>query len=267
MEPQTNEKSEHEIVKNVIVMDEEPELNEETPNVSPKKPILTLPAAVLTGFVILALAILFVVPGMTKTATQEPSEDAPTTPTSVDKDIVTLRSGDHVKGDASSADILLFTYSDSDCPFCARFHPTVQSILTDYKGRVAWVYRQFPLEMHPNAYTEALALECAAQLGGDKAFFSYLDTVVNVTLNADPKSNEALTTFAKNEGIDANQFKSCLAEASVTNKIDADIAEANKIGARGTPFSIAVNKKTGEQVVIPGAYPLDAVKQMIDGIL
>lgn len=232
-----------------------------------KKPLLTVPAAILTGFVVLALAVILVVPKASTPPTDTPKNEAPTTPTSIDTESAKLRSSDHVKGDAGTAEVVLITYSDSDCPYCAKFHPTVQSVLTEYKGRVAWVYRQFPLEMHPNAYTESIAMECAAKLGGNTAFFTYLDTVVNVTLNADPKSNEALTTFAKNEGIDGTQFKTCLADNSVTTKIDTDIAEANKIGARGTPFSIAVNQKTGKQVVIPGAYPLEDVKEMINSIL
>jgi len=91
--------------------------------------------------------------------------------------------------------------------------------------------------------------------------------VINVTLTPDPKSNETLITLAEKQGIDATAFKACFADESIAKKVDSDIAEAEKIGARGTPFSIAVNKKTGKQVVIPGAYPLDAVKQMIDSIL
>jgi len=235
---------------------------------SSKKFTLTLPAAVLTGFALIALAIILVVPGLNKETTKPAEETAaPETPTSVDKDVVKLREGDHVKGDAATAEVLLFTYSDSDCPFCAKFHPTVASVLTDYKGKVAWVYRQFPLDMHPNAYTESIGLECAAKLGGNTAFFSYLDSIINVTLTPDPKSNETLITLAEKQGIDGAAFKNCFADEGIAKKVDAEIAEAGKIGARGTPFSIAVNKNTGEQVVIPGAYPLDAVKQMIDSIL
>jgi len=234
-----------------------------------KKTVLTLPAAVLTGFALIALAIILVVPGANKATPSEipAAQQAPETPTSVDKEVVTLRANDLVKGDAATAEILLFTYSDSDCPFCARFHPTVQSVLTNYKGKVAWVYRQFPLDMHPNAYTEAVAMECVAKLGGNTKAFTYLDSIINTTLTPDPKSNETLITIAKNEGIDGAAFKSCFSNESIAQKVDKDIADAGTIGARGTPFSIAVNKKTGEQVVIPGAYPLEAMNEMIDSIL
>jgi|GEM_PF-581647 len=274
MEPQEKKENEETVIEkdieDTVVINEESVVlkhSEHLETVPGKKPLLSLPAAILTGFALLALAIILVVPGMNKGTGAKPADEAPKIPTSVEADVAKLRTTDHVKGNAETAEVLLITYSDSDCPFCARFHPTVQTTLTDYKGKVAWVYRQFPLDMHPNAYTESLALECAAKLGGDKTFFSYLDTIVNVTLTPDPASNETLLTFAKNEGLDVDQFKACFADKNIVKKIDADIDEANKIGARGTPFSIAVNKRTGEQVVIPGAYPLDEVKQMIDSIL
>ncbi|MFZ4500358.1 MAG: DsbA family protein [Minisyncoccia bacterium] len=231
-----------------------------------KKPTLSLPAAVLTGLALIALAIILTVPGMKKTADTAPAETAPELPTSIPSDIAKLQADDHVQGDKNAA-VIVIEYSDTDCPFCSKFHPTLKSVVADYKGKVAWVYRHFPLDMHPNAYTEAIALECAAKLGGNSAFWNYLDEVVDVTLEANPTSNNALTTFATNIGINAESFKQCFSSPEAIASVDANIAEATKIGARGTPFSIAVNQKTGEQVIIPGAYPLEEVKKMIDSIL
>jgi protein-disulfide isomerase len=140
--------------------------------------------------------------------------------------------------------------------------------MNEYKGKLVWVYRLYPLTgLHPNAATEAVALECVAQLGGQDAFNKYLDTVTNVTLNNDPKSNEALTAYATAEGIDATAFKSCVAGTAASDRVKASATEAEKIGARGTPFSIAVNLKTGKQVIIPGAYPLEDVRKDIDSLL
>lgn len=276
MEPQKETNNDETVlekdVQDTIVINEDEVVvthSEHSELIPVKKFVLTLPMAILTGFALLALAIMLVVPGLKKdSGNTAPDAQAPETPTSVDKNVVKLRADDLVRGDASKAEVLLFTYSDSDCPFCAKFHPTVASVLADYQGKVAWVYRQLPLDsLHPNAYTEAMAMECVAKLGDNTKAFNYLDKLVNITLTPDPKSNETLITLAKEQGIDGEAFKNCFTDTSISKKIDASIAEAGKIGARGTPFSIAVNKKTGEQVVIPGAYPLDAVKEMIDSIL
>ncbi len=78
---------------------------------------------------------------------------------------------DHIRGNPD-APVTLVEYSDFECPFCKRFHPTVKRIVDEYGGRVRWVYRHFPLdEIHPvKARREAAAAECAAELGGNDAF-------------------------------------------------------------------------------------------------
>lgn len=250
-----------------ILLYMEPQTQETQTTHQVKKPVLSLPAALLTGLALIALAIVFTVPGMKQGSdTTAPAETAPEMPTSIPAELAKIQADDHVQGDKNAA-VIVIEYSDTDCPFCSKFHPTLKSVVADYKGRVAWVYRHFPLDMHPNAYTEAIALECAAKIGGNGAFWNYLDEVIDVTLEANPTSNNALTTFATDIGINAESFKQCFSSPEAIASVDANIAEATEIGARGTPFSIAVNQKTGKQVIIPGAYPLEDVKKMIDSIL
>ncbi len=229
-----------------------------------KQPSISLPAAILSGAVVIAIALI-VVFAPKKAATVDTT--VPGEITSVPADVATIRANDHVRGNAATAEVAIIEYSDSDCPYCVRFHPTLEQVYSEYNGKVAWVYRHFPLSIHPNAVTEAVALECAAQLGGNDAFNKYLDTVINVTLNPDPTSNQALTAYATAQGIDAALFKQCAAGTTASNRVKADMTEAQAIGAQGTPFSILVNLKTGEQLIIPGAYPIEEVRARIDSLL
>lgn len=88
-----------------------------------------------------------------------------------------ILSTDYVKGD-KNARFTLIEYSDIDCPFCKRFHPTAQKLIDSYTGQISWVYRQFPLDqLHPNARTKAEGARCAGKLGGAETFWKYLDTV------------------------------------------------------------------------------------------
>src|SRR3989344_7899897 len=58
---------------------------------------------------------------------------------------------DHLRGNAD-AKVFLVEYSDLECPFCAQFHETAKQLIDEYDGRVAWIYRHFPLDsIHPNA--------------------------------------------------------------------------------------------------------------------
>ena len=72
---------------------------------------------------------------------------------------------DHIIG-AKKPKVTLIEYSDFECPFCQRFHPTTKQLLEKYPNDVALVYRHFPLEsIHPNARAYAVASECAGQQG------------------------------------------------------------------------------------------------------
>ena len=54
---------------------------------------------------------------------------------------------DHILGNPD-APVKLIEFSDFECPFCKRFHPTMKRLMDEYgeDGRVAWVYRHFPLD-------------------------------------------------------------------------------------------------------------------------
>ncbi len=234
-----------------------------------KSPAMSIPAAILTGAVIIGLAIVFAF-GPKKSATsptavvnnQEPTTESPT---SVSPAIVTVRPVDYVYGD-KNAQVIIFEYSDSDCPFCQQFHKTMKDTLAKYSGKVAWVYRFFPLNIHPNSYNEAVALSCVGELGGQKAFWAFLDSVMDMTLTPGDASTKALTSTAMRSGVDGNLFTACIKNAD-TAQIDTDITTAKKIGAKGTPFSIAVNTKTGAQQIIPGAVPAEFLEQIIESLL
>lgn len=88
-----------------------------------------------------------------------------------------VRKDDHVRG-AKNPKVYVVEYSDFECPFCKQFHPSLQQALTDYKDKVAVVYRHFPLEsIHPSARILAEGSECAAEIGGEDAFWEYHDKV------------------------------------------------------------------------------------------
>src|SRR3989344_3696674 len=75
-----------------------------------------------------------------------------------------IASGDHIRGNPD-APVIIVEYSDFECPFCKRFHETMQQATAEYGDQVAWVYRHFPLDqLHSKARKEAVASECASEL-------------------------------------------------------------------------------------------------------
>lgn len=84
---------------------------------------------------------------------------------------------DHVRG-SKTAQIALIEYSDYECPFCHRVHPTITQLMKDYDGKIMWIYRHFPLSFHPQAMPLANGAECANELGGSDAYWKFTDKVM-----------------------------------------------------------------------------------------
>ena len=169
------------------------------------------------------------------------------------------------KGD-KNAKISIVEYSDTECPFCKRFHATMQQVLADYEGDVNWVYRHFPLtSLHSKAIREAEATECAGEQKGNDGFWAYIDRMFEITPANNGLQDSQLPEIAQYVGLDVGKFQECLDSGKYKDKIQDQIAEAQKTGARGTPYSVIIS---GDQnIPIPGALPYEQVKAMLDPLI
>ncbi len=174
---------------------------------------------------------------------------------------------DHVRGD-KNAKVALVEYSDLECPFCKTFHKTALQVMDEYKGKIKWVYRHYPLSFHANAQKEAEASECVADLGGEDAFWKYIDAIYErTTANGTGFALDKLAPLAVEMGVNEAKFTECLDSGKNTQKVKDQMAQGSKEGVSGTPGNILLEIKSGKTVVIPGAVPLDQIKPSIDGLL
>ncbi len=177
---------------------------------------------------------------------------------------------DHIRGNPN-AEVVIVEYSDFECPFCKRFHPTMRQVLAEYgaSGKVAWVYRHFPIDqLHPvKARKEAVAAECANELGGNEAFWKFTDRFFEVTpSNNDTDIDTVLPQIAKEIGLDEAQFASCLGSGKYDAHIEENVQDALATGGTGTPWNIVVTR-SGEKYPLSGAQSYDVVKELIDLVL
>ncbi|HXF44191.1 MAG TPA: DsbA family protein [Candidatus Paceibacterota bacterium] len=232
-------------------------------NIKPEKRDWLLPGSIVIAAVLISVSLLYNA-GSGKNgdaANLAPDKNTPTT-----ADIRSVSSEDHILGSAS-ADIIIVEYSDLECPFCKRFHPVMKQVLASYGSEVAWVYRHLPLDsLHSKARKEAEATECAAELGGNDAFWAYVDKIFEVTPSNNGLDLTLLPKIAKDIGLDEAKFTVCLDSGKYASKIQSDVDDATKAGARGTPFSLVLKDKKIAGT-IPGALPFDQVKLLIDAVL
>jgi protein-disulfide isomerase len=225
------------------------------------KSTFSTPIAIVMAGVIIAGALYF---------SDAKKEVVPKVPVKVASGLDQVRpisADDHIRGNPN-AEVIVVEYSDTECPFCSRFHETMKQIMNEYgkNGKVAWVYRHSPIDqLHSKARNEAVALECATELGGNEKFWEYTDRIYAITPannGLDPAELPKIATFV---GLDATKFNICLTSGKYNSKIQTDLENAQATGGGGTPWSVVISKKGNTS--INGALPYAQVKQLIDSLL
>lgn len=224
---------------------------------------IAIPGAIVVAGLLIAGAVIFGGNGgQNPGQNQEQPEGDPTV-------VLPITEDDHVLG-SPNATITIVEYSDIDCPFCKGFHETMKQIIEEYgpTGEVAWVYRNFPLTViHPNAARHAEAAECVASLGGNQAFWDYLDVLFENAPGNEQTDPSRYGEFAEEVGVSASDLQACIDSGEQRAKIEAQFNQALDAGATGTPFNVVVVEGEDPVVLPGGAVPYDRLKSVIDQIL
>lgn len=228
---------------------------------------LFVPASIVIAGLIIAGAIFFT---GDRSAVENPA--IPNQPSTAQQTVKVdpINNKDHIIGDIN-AEVVVIEYSDFECPFCGRFHPTMEKIMSEYgdSKKVAWVYRHFPLDkIHKDARPAAEATECVAELNGNDAFWAYSKKL----FEGQPSSltAENLKKNAEAIGVNGDAFTACVESGRHKETVEAQYQSGLRLAQAdpdfGTPYSVIV-AKDGRQVVIAGAQPYEVVKKAIDSLL
>lgn len=235
------------------------------------KSSIAVPAAIVIAAALIAGAIYLNGKDKTPPATNQPTPEEVT--------IRPVDETDHIRGNPN-APIMLVEYSDYDCPFCSQFHTTMTRAIEKYgtTGKIAWVYRHFPLkQLHPNAPKIAAASECVAELGGNEAFWKFTDLVFNEKPIEKRDGQDylgftditRLPEFAERAGIERGRFEVCNNSGKYDETINTAVSEAIKAGGSGTPHTLIV---AGNEIkaTLPGAIPFENYRgstgEMVSGL-
>jgi len=167
---------------------------------------------------------------------------------------------------SAKAPLTLIEYTDYQCPYCRQFQTaTYEEIKKNYidTGRLRFVTRDFPLDMHDNAPRAAIAARCAA----DQGKFWELRQVMIINANQLQMSN--LLTYAADLKLDMGKFSACVTSDKYKADIAMDLAEGRAAGVTGTPTFVLGRMANGsiDGVRIIGALPYAAFDAKVQSLV
>ena len=150
------------------------------------------------------------------------------------------------------APVTIVEFSDFECPYCARVNPALQQVMEKYGDKVRLVFRQFPLNIHPNAQKAAEASLCAREQ--DK-FWQMHDAMFKEQRSL---GVEQLKEKAARLELDTAAFNECLDSSRHAEAVIADLQAGSAVGITGTP-AFFINGR-----FLSGAQPFDEIARVID---
>ncbi|MEZ4087631.1 MAG: DsbA family protein [Candidatus Gracilibacteria bacterium] len=169
---------------------------------------------------------------------------------------------DPIQGDLN-APITIIEFSDYQCPFCKRFYEeSHQTIIDDYvaNDKVRYVYRDFPLDSHPQALPAATAANCAGEQDHYWEMHNMLlDNQDEWSFNS--SANQLFQSYASELNLNTEDFSECLSDNQQVQEIFNDQNDGVAATVEQTP-TVFIN---GRKIV--GAQPLATYIAIIEGEL
>jgi protein-disulfide isomerase len=175
---------------------------------------------------------------------------------------IKVENNDHVFGNPDSK-VTLVEYADMQCPTCKAFDPIITTVTNDYKDKVKFVFKYFPLtSIHQNALLSATAVEAAANQGK----FNEMKTLIfekQEEWGGSLTANEKMIEYATVLGLDITKFKIDMNSADITERVMRDYRSGVEAGVKGTP-TFYLN---GKLVDLSDISTVDAFKKVLDAEL
>ena len=171
----------------------------------------------------------------------------------------------HLYGNVN-ARFIIKEFSDLECPYCKRFFETPKAVADRSNGQVAVEWFHTPLSFHdPVATNEAVATECVAKLGGNRAFWTSLQHIFDTTYG-NGQGTPILGNISKAFELNDDAYLTCINDKSIISKIEKSKQLAASYGISGTLASVIVDTKTGHSVTVSGAQDASALMNAIENL-
>ena len=156
----------------------------------------------------------------------------------------------------ADAPLTMVEFTDYQCPYCRRFQletfPRLKRVWVD-TGKLRFIVRDLPLEIHSSAQPAAVAAHCAAEQG---KFWPMHAALLAADADLSP---EGLRRQARALGLDLQRFESCRVAGKYIAAIGRNAMQAHELGFDGTPAFVIGKAQNGvlRGQTVEGALPYE----------
>lgn len=136
---------------------------------------------------------------------------------------------DPLLGDINSP-ILIVGFGDYQCPFCKEGEKSIKMLLDEYQGAVAFVFRDYPLNSHSQAFLSALAANCAKEQGYFWEVHDLLYTNQEKVVDID-----SVLKIINDIPLNKKEYSECVLQQKYKKEILNDIEDGNEYEVTGVP--------------------------------
>lgn len=155
----------------------------------------------------------------------------------------------------TTAPLTIVEFSDFQCPYCSAAVPQIHAVLNAYPTQVKLIFKQFPLEEHPQADLAASAAVAANKQG---KFWPMHDALF---AHSDDLSRKSILTLAATVGLNVDKLENDMDTTQVREAVEKDVEDGNNADVQGTPTIFIDGQRYN------GAITLEALKPVIDAEL
>ena len=129
----------------------------------------------------------------------------------------------------SDAAVTIVEFSDFQCPYCIQAVPEIEALLKVYPKQVKLIFKQFPLEIHSDAYRAATAALAAQKQG------KFWEMHYALFAHHENLSLDVIVKLAQDLKLDTNRLRADMESKEVRETIAKDLDDGNHAGVEGTP--------------------------------
>lgn len=141
---------------------------------------------------------------------------------------VLITKDDHFTGNLNDK-LQLLEYGDFQCPYCKEAYEQLKKVQEHFGDSLLFGFRNFPLEMHPDAFGAAMAAEVAGKYG------KYWEMHGLLFENQNNLDYDGLVGMAGTLNISVDEFDKHWNTEEIINKVNSDIESGLRDGVNATP--------------------------------